>query len=271
MLHRLHTPAAPLSLFIENLWFYEGYAPGHAREKLLPDAAMELIIDLTDTPKKLHDNARPERYTEFRKSWISGMQQGYLVIGVEQDSSMMGARFRTGGAYPFFGLPLVELASQVIELDQIWKRDILALRERLLEAATVDAKFQLLEAFLLERARRALATDPAVDFTMARMRTCGACSVRELAERVGLSQKTLITRFHKRVGLPPKMLGRVFRFQRALQAMTQPATRDLAQLALDAGYYDQAHFNHEFREFSGLTPTEYLASTSLYPNWVATD
>jgi methylphosphotriester-DNA--protein-cysteine methyltransferase len=86
-----------------------------------------------------------------------------------------------------------------------------------------------------------------------------------------LSQKTLIARFQKRVGLAPKMLGRVFRFQRALQAMAQPAARDLTGLALDAGYYDQAHFNHEFRQFSGLTPTEYLASVSLYPNWVVAD
>ena len=67
----------------------------------------------------------------YRRCWISGMQRKYIVIGAEPGSSMMGVHFRTGGAAPFFGFPISELAGEVVELDLIWKREILALREQL--------------------------------------------------------------------------------------------------------------------------------------------
>ena len=59
------------------------------------------------------------------------MQRKYIVIGAEPGSSMMGAHFRAGGAAPFFGFPISELSGEVVELDLIWKREILALREQL--------------------------------------------------------------------------------------------------------------------------------------------
>lgn len=273
MIYRSHAPAPPLSHFIELLWYYEGLTSPHQREKLLPDGSMELVIDLTEVPKKLHDSASPERFTLFRKCWISGMQPGFLIIGNEPDSSMMGAHFRTGGAFPFFGFPLAELASQVVELDLVWKRDVLALRERLLEQPTIEAKFARLKAFLTERARQRLRTDRAVDFALSELASSPSLPVRELASRIGLSQKSLIARFNHRVGLAPKLVSRVYRFQRAVEAVARKRFDDWAALAVECGYYDQAHFNHEFRQFSGLRPTEYLSRgpSSNLLSWVAAD
>ncbi len=272
MIYRSYTPAPPLSYFVEALWYYAGLTSAHRREKLLPDGAMELVIDLTEIPKKLHDSAHPERFTTFRKCWISGMQQGFLIIGNEPDSSMIGARFRTGGAFPFFGFPMSELSSQVVEMDLIWKRDILALREQLLEQPAAEGKFAVLESFLIERARQGLAADHTVSFALRQIAASPAPSVRELAGRIGLSQKGLISRFNNRVGLTPKAISRVFRFQRVIQTVSRKEPLDWADLAVACGYYDQAHFNHEFRRFSGLSPTQYLHRTGGdYLNWVPAD
>lgn len=270
MIYRMHVPALPLSTFVDYLWFYSGLESPNAREKLLPDAGMELLIDLDGTPKALYDDSGcPEL---FRNCWISGMQQRPLVIGNVPGASMMGAHFRAGGAFPFFGFPMTELATEVVELDCIWRQEALLLRERLVDEPSIKGKFALLEAFLIARARRALERDRAVDFALDRLRDEPAVTVRTLSAEIGLTQKSLLSRFHTRVGFPPKRMARVYRFQNVLRALSErSADGDCVEIALACGYYDQAHFNHEFREFSGLTPSEYVRTATPHLNWVAAD
>lgn len=268
MIYRAYQPPPPLAYFVEGFWYYEGHTAGHPKDKLLPNGAMEMIIDLTEVPKKLYSSDHSGRFTTFRNCWISGMQDRFLIIGNEPNSSMMGARFRTGGAFPFFGFPMSELSADVVPLEDVWKCAALRLREQLLEQRQVEGKFAVLERFLLERARHRLAADGAVRFSLHEIARPSACSVRDLADRTGLSQKGLIARFDKVVGLTPKVVSRIFRFQRVLQTVGHRDAIEWTPLALDCGYYDQAHFNHDFREFSGITPGEYLHSRGEYPNWL---
>jgi len=273
MLFRLRTPPPPLSHFVENLWFYQDLEVNHSKERLLPDGAMELIIDLTESPKKLYSSRDTARYTHYRRCWISGMHREFLVIGAERGSSMLGARFRTGGAAPFFGFPLSELSGTVVELDLIWKREILALRERLLEAPSIDAKFQLLEGYLLRKAESRIEPDRAVHAALGRLRTWPVLSLKGLAAELGLSQKEMISRFDARVGFTPKVVSRLFRFQKALLAVHGAGNKpvDWSDLAVECGYYDQSHFIHEFQEFSGVTPTVYAAHRTEYPFYLYLD
>jgi len=89
------------------------------------------------------------------------------VIAAEPGSSMMGVHFRTGGAAPFFGFPISDLSDEVVELDLIWKREILALREQLMETQNVELKFDLLEAYFLRKAQSRLEPDRAVAAALA--------------------------------------------------------------------------------------------------------
>jgi AraC-like DNA-binding protein len=270
MIYRLRVPGAPLSYFVENLWFYRDLEVDHTKEKLLPDASMELIIDLGEGAKRLYDRDSP-RYTGYHRCWISGMQRQYLVIGAELGSSMMGAHFRTGGAAPFFGFPLSELASQVVELDLIWKREILALREQLLETEDIDGKFDLLEGYLTAKAQSRLEPDMTIAVALHMLRSWPVMPVRELASRLGLSHKQMIARFGCRVGLTPKQTSRIFRFRNSLAAASNAASPDWSSLAADCGYYDQAHMIHEFQQFAGMTPAEYRRNRTEYPHYVALD
>jgi AraC-like DNA-binding protein len=273
MLVRLRTPSPPLSHFVENLWFYRDLEVNHTKERLIPDGAMELIIDLTESPKKLYSRRDPTRYTHYRRAWISGMHREFIVIGAECGSSMMGAHFRTGGAGPFFGFPLSELSGLVVELDLIWKREILALREQLLETPNIERKFALLERYLLGKAISRIATDDAVNAALGRLRTWPVVSLKGLASELGLSQKQMISRFDTRVGFTPKVVSRLFRFHRALLAVhgANGKPMDWSDLALESGYYDQAHFIHEFQEFAGVTPTVYAARRTEYPFYLYLD
>jgi AraC-like DNA-binding protein len=81
--------------------------------------------------------------------------------------------------------------------------------------------------------------------------------VRALAAEVGWSRKHLAARFHEQVGLAPKALARVIRFRRALRLLDAPGA-PRSDVALRCGYYDQAHFNRDFRAFTGTTPGAWL-------------
>jgi AraC-like DNA-binding protein len=274
MIYLTRVPVAPLSDLVEFLWFYENLETDHTKEKLLPDASMELIIDLSEGPKKLYDNRDPnlERHCTYNRCWISGMQRQFIVMGVESGSSMMGAHFRTGGAAPFFGFPLSELSGNVVELDLIWKREILILREQLLEAVSAERKFDLLESYLLSKAQARLEPDSAVSAALRTLRSWPMLSLRELAAQLGLSHKQMLSRFDCRVGLTPKLTSRIFRLQRVLTAANgAKTTPDWSDLAVECGYYDQAHLIHEFQQLAGLTPSEYLRSRTDFPLYVAGD
>jgi AraC-like DNA-binding protein len=271
MIYRLRVPRAPLSYFVENLWFYEDLKVDHSKEKLLPDASMELIIDLSAGAKKLYDRRDTRHYTGYNRCWVNGMQRQYLVIGAEPGSSMMGAHFRTGGAAPFFGFPLAELSNQVVELDLIWKREILALREQLLETASIDGKFDLLEAYLIQKAQSGLEPDKTITAALNILRSWPVMPLRELASHLGLSHKQMIARFDCRVGLTPKQTSRILRFRKSLDAAYRAPEADWPSLAVDCGYYDQAHMIHEFQQFAGMTPAEYRRNRTEYPNYVYVD
>ena len=272
MIYRVRVPRPPLSHFVENLWFYQDLVVGHTREKLLPDASMELIIDLAGAPKKLYDRNEAAHHVPYRRCWISGMQRQYIVIGAEPGSSMMGVHFRTGGAAPFFGFPISELAGEVVELDLIWKREILALREQLMETPSIDGKFDLLEAYLVAKAQSRLEPDNTISVALAALGSWPVVTLRDLAAHLGLSHKQMLARFDCRVGLTPKFTSRLLRFRKTLNTISSaPAAPEWSDLAVDSGYYDQAHLIHEFQEFAGMTPAEYQQKQTEFPLYIHLD
>jgi AraC-like DNA-binding protein len=255
---------------VEFLWFYRDLDAPHVREQLIPDGALELIIDLdpSASPKTLYNGADPRGHSGFRRAWISGMQNRSMVIGVEAGASMMGVHFKTGGARPFFGFPISELTAQVIELDLIWKRDIVAVRDRILGTESIEAKFDLVESFLFRRAQSRLLPSQGVMVALEAFRTRPAVSMRELAAQLGMSQKRMIAEFDREVGFTPKMTSRVARFQKVLRRAHGQGACDWAAVALEYGYYDQAHLIHEFQEFAGMTPETYCSRRTSLPNYI---
>ncbi|HWN08019.1 MAG TPA: DUF6597 domain-containing transcriptional factor [Pyrinomonadaceae bacterium] len=268
MIHKIHIPRPPLSQFVENIWLVEGFSAEYTREKILPDGAIELIIDLDTSPKTIFEDEASETFRTVAKGWISGERTRYIVIGAEKNQSMVGIRFRPGGAYPFFGFPISELSESVTELDLIWGGLVDEVRNQLAEKDP-DAKLLWLESFLLRQAQRSLEANRLIAFAVHQLQHSPQfLAIRDLANTIGITQKHLISQFEKVVGLRPKSFARVCKFQRVVNLLEQQNEIEWSAIAVDCGYYDQAHFIHEFQAFSGLNPSSYLAQRGEYVNFI---
>ena len=160
------------------------------------------------------------------------------------------------GARRFFGMPMGELTRQVVELDDLLGPAAGELAERLAAAPDWAQRIDIFERAIAARVLRAPPIAPELEWAWERLlETDGAAPVGALASELGWSRRHLAARFRSELGMPPKAVARILRFERAVARLR--AGDDLADLALDSGYYDQAHFNRDFRAFAGATPTAY--------------
>jgi AraC-like DNA-binding protein len=228
--------------------------PNSLRE--VPFPGVPLILNL-GTPWEIEDpGARPE----WRDSFVAGMHAAPTIVRTASSWACVELRLTPLGAHRFLGLPLHELANRTVELEDLLPRTG-ELTARLREAHSWAERFDLVEAFLARRLAHSVPPSPGVEWSWHRLRrTGGRVSIGELAAELGWSHRRLIARFREQIGLAPKTVARVLRFDRAVAALGSPTSRGLAEIAFDCGYFDQAHLNRDFRELAGTTPTLFRRS-----------
>ena len=162
------------------------------------------------------------------------------------------------------GAPLAEIANCVAPFRDLIGEAADDLGGRLCDAATLDERFALLDAFLIGRFAAEREGDRAVDHAMRRLSHVAAPSVPDLAGEIGWSRRHLSRRFHAAIGFSPDRFRRLARFERFSEGLTNNPGDSLAGLAAQHGYVDQAHLTREVREFAGMTPGELRAQ--VLPN-----
>lgn len=269
---RVHTPPFPLCEFVDALIYYDGIAPIHQMDRFLPDGNAELIINLNEQPQYIYDNETLKQIQTCRQAWVSGVRTQPITIPSGKGSRMLIVAFRKGKAYPFYSLPMSELTDRVIEADDVFGSRIWNLREQLLTCASPDEMFVRVERFLMEQAGARLSPDMysrCVEYAVSRILSQPDRMVfQQLSLQIGYSQKHFIHVFKQHVGIPPKQYMKIMRFQNAVFQIEQGASVGWTEVATRNGFYDQAHFIHEFRNFSGFTPGEYILRKSETLNYV---
>jgi methylphosphotriester-DNA--protein-cysteine methyltransferase len=247
MAAHVHVPPAPLDAFVDFIWVYEGYAPPHDRERLLPQPLMSLIISLSGD--------------DVIWSGVSGPRTEPMTLDTSRPLSIIGVSFKAGGGFPFVPMPAGELHNLTVPLEALWGSRADAVCEALLRTPSPAARCGILERALLAAARGRYVRHPAVCFAVGELgHRRRPRPVARVAEQIGVSQRRFIEMFRNEVGLTPKAFSRVCRFQHVLGRIGTLTAVDWASVANDCGYFDQAHFIHDFREFAGVSPTVYLRS-----------
>jgi AraC-like DNA-binding protein len=249
MVTRAMPPA--LSGFVRS---YTGYVERSAESlarREVPGGDVTLILS-PGTRLRLPDG----RHSSF----VAALHQSHTVV--EHDGFQEGIQLRLTplGAHALLGVPMHELTDRVVELEDLIGRGAGELIERVWDEPHWERRFAVLDGAIAARMAQARAPSAELSWAWGRMRSSrGRANVGMLAAELGWSHRRLIARFRESIGLPPKALGRVLRFERASQLLRRIEEPRLAEVAFECGYYDQAHLNRDFRQFAGTTPGEYLA------------
>jgi AraC-like DNA-binding protein len=188
---------------------------------------------------------------------VHGPQSGFYLAGPKPQGAAAGVSFRAGAAGAVLGASMEELVDRHVGLDELWGVRGVDLRHRLLSTAEPGELFRILEETLSARIHRPLLLHPAVAQALASRSAAPPARVADVQRASGYSSRHFIALFRAAVGLKPKHYFRIRRFNAAARRLAAQGAGDLCGLAAAAGYADQAHLTREFREFAGVTPTQY--------------
>ena len=241
-------PRPPLSRFVECFWTLEGEEQSPQPERILPDGCIELILNFGAKFSQHCDDKRSLQPRNF----LVGQMTGPILISPTGPVELVGIRFHPGGTLPFLRLPLEQVTDEVVELGSLSRKLERELLDAVSESSSLTQKIAAVEVFLtrcvanLEHSRVMMLAAKIVE-------TAGAVSVDQLANDAGISSRQLERRFLREVGVGPKLLGRIIRFQQVFRAVEQ-CNAAWSTIALECGYYDQAHLIRDFNQFAQQTP-----------------
>ncbi len=244
-------PAHPrLAPYLGEYIGYRELARGRVLRVELPFGGLPLIVSLG--PSIRVSGAAGQGGGRF-ESFVAGLQESWVTTEFEREQAGVQVNLTPLGAFLLFGLPMHELANRTLDLGELLDDEGRVLGERLAATPRWEARFELLDAFVLARFARAKGPSARVVRAWQRLEASGGCTaIGALAEEVCCSPKHLVEQFRAQVGVPPKTLARILRFERARRLLERGGSA--SDIALECGYYDQAHLNRECRALAGTTP-----------------
>jgi AraC-like DNA-binding protein len=258
-------PAPPLDRFIDDIYCLTG-VPRHRRMNVPPMPSAHLFVNLGG-PAHLWDSDPSVPPAVFADGWFMGVWTRRFLFEYPARVRLVGVHFKPWGMSPFVDVPAAELRNRWVPVDAVWQRSVDRIRNQVGEITSAAGALRVVEDEL--RSRLAEAPPRGLDLvrhTGGRLATAhGGVSVGALTDAAGVSVNHLATQFKSHVGVTPKRVARIYRFARLILSVDTRRPVDWSELAQTAGYFDQAHFSREFKDFTGNTPTEYLALRRRLP------
>ena len=258
-------PAPPLDRLIDDIYCLTG-VPRHRRMNVPPMPSAHLLLSLGG-PVRLWDSDPSVPPAVFTDGWFMGIWTRRFLLDYPTPVRLVGVHFKPWGISPFAGMPANELRDRWVPTGPGWHRSLQRIRD---QAGDVASATEVLRAVEEELRSRLAGAPPRgldlVQYAGGRLAAShGAVPVGALADAAGVSGNHLAAQFKSHVGVTPKRVARIYRFARLIVSVDALRPVDWPQLAQTAGYFDQAHFGREFKDFTGHTPTEYLALRRRFP------
>ena len=235
-MYREHTPPAEFRPFLECLWTVSArdFVPAYP---VFPDACVDIVFS---------------RSGGLRVIGAMTTRREFSLLANEQ---VTGIRFRPGAAAGFLRISQRELTDGAVPLEELWGPRGRELQLRLEDSDSPAQRLELLSGCLSVPEGRKTPIEKAVDFMVDAR---GQISLEAVARQINLSLRQFRRVCAQATGLPPKLLCRILRFRTALSALSADNCLSGSDLAVECGYFDQAHLIEDFREFSGTTPSGHL-------------
>jgi AraC-like DNA-binding protein len=236
---------------------YREETTSFVRRRELPAVRVVLIINLGESIR-VSAPGRHAGWSEQAEGFVAGVHDTYALTETGGSQAGVQVDLTPIGAYLLLGLPMYELSQRVVTLEELFGQGGVLLREALAEAPGWAERFALVDDFLLTLLDRARSPVPSVTRALGRLRESGGTvPVGVLAAEIGCSRRHLISRFREHVGVTPKLLARILRFERVVSLVDERTEMGWAEIAQVCGYYDQAHMIRDFNQFAGGPPSEF--------------
>lgn len=260
MNYQEYISSAELQPFLKCFWSLEAEASAVAeKQRIVPDGCMEMIFHYGNLYRQyLPDGS----FIIQPRCFVFGQITSPLEIEPTGVSGIIAARFHPDGFAPFASLSINEMQNKAVPLKIIFGEEAAGLESIVLSGYNSEQRIQHIESFLINKLGTPEAADriakTSVEFLLNHN---GQISVDELAEKLYINRRQLERKFSSVIGLSPKQLSKVIRLQTTLKMLQQKQFTSLTSLAYENGYYDQAHFIKDFKEFTGVSPKEFYANS----------
>ncbi len=255
-------PSASLRPLVRCYWALTAPAnePASSPEPALPDGSPELIFNTAD-PFVALGRGGARRVQPL--AMLVGQITGPLTVGPTGRVDLIAVRFEPCGASLVCD-NLAAITDSWIDVADLPPRELATLRDELARAPDLYTRVSMLDDALTRLSSQRLGPDRDVaEAVRAIGASHGMVVLEELAVRLGCSLRHLQRRFATQVGVSPKLLARIRRFQRVFQAWRDDP-RSLSRVAVECGYFDQPHLIHDFRDFAGSAPAAFLANQAEF-------
>jgi AraC-like DNA-binding protein len=272
-----------LRAFVRGYLASSSFLPQPVREQHLPAAEIPLVLNF-GAPHRRLDIAEPHKWISHDGAWIVGLHDRHQLSEAVGERDFMVVRFTPLGAHHFLRTPVHLIGGRAVDLNALDSKLAGLVMSRVGAARSWGDRFAVMEALIAERVAQA-AVPSGLAFAWRKLEAAdGAIPLGPLASQVDCSHRALIAQFRTCIGVAPKAIGRLLRFNRALRSLDglgrvrgagpkpyieyrapddPPAlAAPWADIAADCGYFDQSHFIKEFRRFAGTTPTEFMRRMS---------
>ncbi|HZS43915.1 MAG TPA: helix-turn-helix domain-containing protein [Blastocatellia bacterium] len=255
-------PSQRLARYVECYWQLEGSASdSSSAEPIPPDGCPEFIFNCAD-PFRRH---LPDNKTEIQpRILFVGQMTRADLIEPTGCVSLFAIKLKPNGAYPFLQLPLSEFTDEIPGLDSVLGHGVSELEERINLAASFEERIRITESYLLRMMNEAGLNDShsgqfkAAVAAERIVRVRGQISIDQLSSDLGITSRHLERHFHMTIGIGPKLLARIARFQHVFKLLNCNPNISWSAIAYECGYYDQAHLIKDFKAFAGQNPSRFI-------------
>lgn len=194
------------------------------------------------------------------QSFVSGLSNQFMDATTQGPSGVIAVEFHPYGASSFFHFPLNEIENKSIHLEDIFPGEIRYLEEQMNECSDTQNRITLIEEFLKGKINSRNTNDSELTRKAVKLiqQSGGQIQACQLAARFSVTPKNLERKFGTLIGKSPKQFIRIIRFQEVMNGLVNRQQQHLTEYAFNNGYFDQSHFIHEFKAFSGYTPLEFV-------------
>jgi AraC-like DNA-binding protein len=262
MVYQEYPIAEPLKPFVKVIWSMESDETWVPPMRILPDSCVELVIHFNKPYKTTFSDNKTEIQPQ---SFVVAQMKNFIEIEPHGKIGMISVRFSAQGAYHFFGMPMKEIANGIVDLKLIWNNLAKEIEDRIVTCNYTAQRNQIIQRYLLIQLAKNGKVDSTLDNSLALIySTQGQIRADEIASKTGMSNRQLVRKFGNSIGLSPKEFARIIKFIGSLNYLKANSGSNLAEAANSCGYYDQAHFIHDFKEYSGLTPSQFLRLNNVF-------